>query len=196
MTRINLLPPEILERRKAEKRFGLVGLVAFVLLLALVGVYSFAAFNVQTKEDELALVQQQVRTTQAQADQLAIFEERSSELQTRRETAELALSNREDWNKLFQNMSLVLPADVWVQTMAADEVEGLQIAGYAIDSASDSPDLGHKTIAKMLVRLADLDQLQDVWLTNSTKAEFEDQDAIQFTVTAGLTSRAGESEAQ
>jgi len=196
MMRINLLPPEILERRKAEKRFGLVGLVAFVVLLALAGVYFFAAFDVQTKEDELALVQQQVRTTQAQADQLAIFEERSSELQTRRETADLALSNREDWNKLFENMSLVLPADVWVQTMAADEVEGLQIAGYAIDSASDSPDLGHKTIAKMLVRLADLDQLQDVWLTNSTKADFEDQDAIQFSVTAGLTGGADESEAQ
>jgi hypothetical protein len=34
------------------------------------------------------------------------------------------------------------------------------------------------------VRLADLDQLSDVWLTSSQKVLFAEQDAIQFTVTA------------
>lgn len=194
MMRINLLPPEILERRKAEKRFGLVGVGVGLVLAVLAVVYGFAFMQVQGKQDELALVQQQVQTTRAQADQLAIFEERASELQARRDTADLALTNREDWNRLFENVSLVLPSDIWIQTMSAGEDKGVQIAGYAVDSESDTPDIGHKSIAKMLVRLADLDQLQDVWLTNSAKIEYEEQAAIQFTATAGLTSRAGESE--
>lgn len=194
MMRINLLPPEILERRKAEKRFGMVGIGVCLVLALLAVVYGFAFTQVRSKQDDLALVQQQVQTTRAQADQLAIFEERASELQTRRDTAELALLNREDWNRLFENVSLVLPSDIWIQTMSADEESGLQIAGYAVDSQSDTPDIGHKSIAKMLVRLADLDQLQDVWLTNSAKVQFEEQAAIQFTATAGLTSRAGETE--
>jgi len=52
--------------------------------------------------------------------------------------------------------------------------------------ADDSPDYGHKTIAKLLVRLADLDQLYDVWLTNSVVTLVEEQPTLQFSITAGV----------
>lgn len=187
MTNINLLPPEILERRRAEKRMTWVGLAAAATGVVLLAVYAFGYLGLQAKENDLALVQQQVQSAQAQADQLAIFEQRATELKTRRATAEVALASRQDWARLFSEMSLVLPSDVWVGTMAADQTDGLQIAGFAIDSPTDSPDLGHKAIAKTLVRLAELEQLKDVWLTNSTKGEYEKQPAITFTLTAGLT---------
>jgi hypothetical protein len=75
--------------------------------------------------------------------------------------------------------------------MTADEETGLQLAGYALDAPADSPDVGHKTMAKTLVRLTDLRQLRDVWLTGSTKVDVEDRPALQFTVTASVPATEG-----
>lgn len=186
MTRINLLPPETLERRRAEKRLRYVILAAIALAVILAAVWSVAFFRLAGKREELAAVEQQVQTTQTQANQLAIFEQRATELDARKETVTLALGDRVDWAKLFDEMSLVLPDDVWVQTLTADEEAGVQLLGFAVDAPSDSPDFGHKAIAQTLVRLTDLDQLYNVWLTNSAKQLYNEQDAIQYTITADV----------
>lgn len=196
MMRINLLPPEILERRKAERRFSWVILAAIVIAVVLAGVWAIAYFQLQGKQDELAAIQQQVQATNAQAEKLAIFEERAAELETRRTTANLALADRRDWAKLFNELSLVLPADIWIANMSAAQEGGLNLSGYAIDAPSDSPDQGHKSIAKMLIRLADLDQLTNVWLTSSAKGEFEEQPVLEFSVTADVAAPAPEGGAQ
>lgn len=184
MTSINLLPPEIRARRQAERRMVFVALGALALAVVLAGVFAVGFMNVQKKDKELAEIEQQVKTTQAQADQLAIFEQTQTELQARSETVSRALAGRRDWARLYDEISLVLPSDLWAETMLSSEADGISIQGWAIDAPNDTPDLGHKSIAKMLVRLADLEQLQDVWLTNSVKALYQEQDAIQFTVTA------------
>lgn len=194
--RINLLPPEILERRTAEKRIGWVVVGAIVVALLLAGVWATAAFRLQAAREELASVEQQTQAIQAQADQLAIFEMRASELDERREIVLTALGGRVDWPRLLDEVSLVLPSDLWAQTIVVDQDAGLSLAGYAVDSPEDAPDLGHKAIAKGLVRLADLDPLYDVWLVNSAKTEFAEQDAIQFTITAKVTPPATEGDAQ
>lgn len=187
MMRINLLPPEILERRSAEKRIGWVVIAGIGVAVILAGVGMFGFLRLQAKQDELAAVQQEVQMANAQAAQLAIFEERASELEARRATATLALSGRRNWARLYDELSLVLPADIWLQTMMTAEDTGLQITGYAIDPPKDSPDVGHKSMARLLVRLADLEQLGDVWLISSVKAEFEDQPALQFGVSATVS---------
>ena len=196
MMRINLLPPEILERRTAEKRIGWVVVGAIAVALVLAGVWATAAFRLQAQQEELASIEQQTQAIQAQADQLAIFEMRAGELDDRRELARTALGGRVDWPRLLDEVSLVLPTDLWAQTIVVDEGAGFSLAGYAVDAPDDAPDLGHKTIAKGLVRLADLDSLFDVWLVNSAKTELAEQDAIQFTITAKVTPPATEGEAQ
>jgi Tfp pilus assembly protein PilN len=184
MMRINLLPPEILERRRAERRIGYVVLAAIAVAVVLAGVWAFSYFRLEAKRQELASIQQQVQAAQAQAQQLAVFEERASQLEARRAIAAQAFAGKRDWAKLLDELSLVLPDDVWLQTLTAGETEGLSITGYAVDTPNDTPDVGHKSIAKTLVRLADLDQLSDVWLTTSSKVLFLEQDAIQFSITA------------
>lgn len=183
MMRVNLLPPEMLERRRAEKRLGYVVLAAIGIAAVLAMVWMFAFVRVQGRQGDLAALQQQVQAANAQATQLAIFEERAAELESRRSTLQVALGDRMDWARLYDEISLVLPVDMWITAMDADEAAGLAINGYAIDPPGDTPDSGHKAIAKALVRLADLDALYDVWLTTSSKVEYEEEPAIQFTIT-------------
>lgn len=182
MMRVNLLPPEILQRRQAEKRIGWVAVGALVVAIVLAAVWGIGQFRLQSKQDELASIQQQVQGVQAQADQLAIFEVRADELQQRQATVQQALGGRIGWARLFDEISLVMPSDMWVESMVASEEEGLAISGYTLDSSTDSPDAGHKVIAKALVRLAELDSLYDVWLATSLKDEYEEQPAIQYVI--------------
>lgn len=187
MMRINLLPPELLEKRQSEQRIVWVMAGALVLAVILAGVWGVGSFIENTKRDELAAMQQQAAAIQAQADQLAIFEQRAAELEERKAMVLTALGGRVDWAQLLDELSLVLPSDLWVQTMMLSEVNGVSMSGYAIDSSTDVPDLGHKAIARGLVRIADLENLSDVWLDSSAKTEFSEQDAIQFSITAKVT---------
>jgi len=184
MMRVNLLPPELLEKRQSEKRIVWVIAGALVLAVVLAGVWGVGGFIESAKREELAAIQQQTASIQAQADQLAIFEQRAGELEERKATVMMALGGRIDWAQLLDELSLVLPSDLWVQTMTLSETNGVSMGGYAVDSPTDAPDVGHKSIAKGLVRIADLDDLYDVWLDSSTKTEYNEQSAIQFSITA------------
>lgn len=186
MMRVNLLPPEILERRQAEERLRWVIFAGIGVAVLLAGVFGFGAYRLSVKEAELASAQQEVQSVNVQAAQLAIFEERISELETRRVTAAAALENRVNWARLFEEFSLILPADIWLQTLSSDEKGGLQMSGYALDSSSEDSDLGHKAMARFLVRLADLKQLNNVWTNSSTKSVLEEQPVVQFTASASI----------
>lgn len=184
--RINLLPPEILEKRKSEKRLVYVALVALLIAVLLAGVWGIALVRVNGKKQVVAARQQELAQTQARAAELKVFEDKSLELDRRKAVADTALMGRRNWAKLFDEVSLVMPTDLWANTLSASENSGLQLDGYAVDTAS-TPDLGHKSIAKLLVRLANLEQLYDVWLTNAAKTTLEESNVIQYTVTAGVS---------
>ncbi|TDB38937.1 MAG: hypothetical protein D9V44_04500 [Actinobacteria bacterium] len=187
MMRINLLPPEILEKRKGEKRLVYVAVVAVIVVIVLAGVYGLAYMQTSAKKTQVAAREQELATTQTRANELAVFEEKSLELERRKAVADTALAGRFNWSRLYDEISLVMPTDLWATVLNTDENTGLTLDGYALDSASDTPDLGHKSIAKLLVRLADLDQLYDVWLTNAAKTELNERGVIQFSVTAGVS---------
>ncbi|MHB1016469.1 MAG: hypothetical protein ACYC2X_01070 [Coriobacteriia bacterium] len=196
MMRINLLPPETLERRRAEKRIGWVVLAAVGVAVVLAAVWGFSSYRVQSKLDDLATIQQQVQAANAEAAQLAIFEARAAELQQRKATVVAALGGRIDFPSIYEEVSLVLPTDAWIQTLNSGETSGLMLSGYVVGAPDDAPDAGHKALAKTLVRLADLDDLYDVWTSSSNEIEVEQQDALQFSITAKIAAPETEGGAQ
>lgn len=196
MMRVNLLPPEILERRRSEKRIGWVALAAIGVAIVLAAVWGYSSYRAQVKRDELATIQQQVQAANAQAAQLAIFEERAAELQKREATVAAALGGRIDFPSIYEEISLVLPTDAWIQTLNSSEMSGITLSGYVVGAPDDAPDAGHKALAKTLVRLADLDDLYDVWTSSSNKIEYEQRDALQFSITAKIEAPETEGDAQ
>jgi Tfp pilus assembly protein PilN len=196
MMRVNLLPPEILERRRAESRIGWVALAAVGVALILAVVWGFSSYRVQAKRDELAAIQQQVQVANAEAAQLAIFEQRATELQARTATVAAALGGRYDFPRLWEEISLVLPTDAWIQSLNSGEASGITFSGYVVGAPDDTPDAGHKALAKTLVRLTDLDDLYDVWTSSSNKVQVEQHDALQFSITAKIKAPGSEGGAQ
>jgi hypothetical protein len=186
MVRINLLPQEILEKRRFERDIRYVVLAGVVVLVLLFAVYGLLTIQVGQRNAELQDRQQTVANLEAQAEAFAIFEEKESDLEARLVLADEALAGRVEWGRVANELSLIMPSDVWIVTLTTDEEQGVTMFARAVDSETDVPDVGHKAVAKTLVRLNDLEQLSSVWLSSSIKTEYEEKPVIDFTVTTAV----------
>jgi len=185
--RINLLPPEIGRKRRDEERWRWVVLGAVVVGLVLAGLFVMLQFQVSARQSEVASVKQQAEGLQQSAARFQVFQEKQTDLDNRKRVASTALAGRVEWSKLLSEIALVMPSDIYVLRLgltepkaavaagpsggsgAAPTLGKLTVDGRALDFPNDVPDLGYKSLAKLLVRLADLDQIMNVWLTQSTK---------------------------
>lgn len=168
MLRINLLPPEIIERRKWERWYTPVILGGVGLIVVALAVYGVLQYQVSMKAAELAQTKVTVAQLQKQADAFAIFEQREQELAARAGVAQTALASRVPWGQVANNVSLVLPSEVWVSSFTGDEVSGINLAAHT-PNGDESMDQGYKSVAKTLVTLASVPSLFDVW-TDSASA--------------------------
>lgn len=169
MVRINLLPPEITERRKFEQRLVWVGMGAVLVFVVLGLVWGFMAWQVSQKNAVLQANLDSASQVRNQAEAFKVFELKEGELATRKQTAAKALASRIDWARILNELSLVLPSDAWLTSLDARQTDGITLTGMVLDSPNDVPDAGHKAVAKTLVRLSSLELLYNVWLTNSSK---------------------------
>jgi Tfp pilus assembly protein PilN len=204
--RINLLPPEIIERRKAESR-RLIFLAVGLAIIALLGIaWAFLALGVSIKTSQVASAQQQAANLRAQADAFKVFEDRTTELQSRQAVVDKALVGRVNWSRLMDELSLVLPPVVWLDVFDGEQAATsggtagaatLGLSGWSLQEPVDKANGGFKSMAQLLVRLNDLEQLDNVWLTGAeVKPDgFRSQDAIQFITTSMVVVPSGSSSA-
>jgi Tfp pilus assembly protein PilN len=170
MIRINLLPPEITQKRKDEKRWRWIALGGALALVIVAGVFAILQLQVALKAEEVAKVRQAAEAKLVETQRFKIFEVKEADLGNRRTIVSTALAGRMDWSRLFSEVSLVLPSDVYLTSLTGVEPKtpaagDLTLSGQAIDFPNDVPDLGYKSVAKVLVRIAELEQVDNVWLS-------------------------------
>ena len=175
MFRINLLPKEVLERRRYEGWYRWVFILAIGLILIILAIYVLLMFDVASKNNELQGVVEQSKLYAADAEQLSIFQNKEQELQARQTVAETALAGRINIGQVANDISLVLPDEVWLDTLSLSEATGITLSGNTPRTTGETTDVAYKSVAKTLVRLNELPQLYDVWLnsaSNSTWGQF------------------------
>ncbi len=200
MKRINLLPPE--ERAKARRERGLTwALIALVALIAILGVvYFWQKSQVGEKEDERDRLEADIAAVQQQSaalQQYAVLQSKRTEMTT---TAKALDDARVPWSTIFEEISLVIPENVRLQTLTC-AVPTAMLAGGTPDEATgemaaDITFTGqtyqHKDVAEFMTRLGLLPQLTNIQLANSTTAASTGttgtttQELTTFTVTASL----------
>ncbi len=198
MLRINLLPREVLDRHRFEGWYRYVFIITIglvlIVLLAAAGLY----FAVQQKSDELQTAQDQAALYAEQGKAFDVFEKKEQDLAARQAVALTALADRINLGKIAEEISLVLPDEVWLDSLNLDQVTGMSFNGDTPRSTSQSMNMSYKSIAKTLVRLNELEQLRDVWLSTATNGQWSSWDAgsavdtstpvVQFTATAKIAS--------
>jgi Tfp pilus assembly protein PilN len=197
MKRIDLLPPE--QRVRASRERGLLWailiLVAIVVALGLV--YVWQNSKVTEKQTELNALTAETAAVQQQALALRPY----AEIQTMRTamtaTARGIYDSRVPWSTILQEISLVIPENVRLQTLTgtvpATMLPGSAVAGApgavgTADITFAGTTYTHKDVAEFMTRLGLIPQLSNIQLASSTGAAATTgtQATVTFTVTASL----------
>ncbi len=199
MKRINLLPQE--ERVKASRERGLIWailiLVAVVVVLGLV--YVKLNSDANAKKDELAAIQAETAVVQAKIAELAPYAALQAQRTSMTETAKGIYQSSVPFSTLLQELSLVIPENVRLQTLTAT-VPTTMLPGTALAEApvaSTTADVTftgqtekHRDVAEFMTRLGLIPQLMNITLTTSTDSSTASTTTTttfkQFTVTAQL----------
>lgn len=173
MIRINLIPPEILATRRDERRWQWVWVGGGVLAAIVVMFYLVMVLQVAGATSDVASVQQQAQQLQAQTARFDVFEQKESDLKVRQDAVKAAMAGRVDWQEMLFELGLVLPRDVYLTTFSGVDAgtngsgSTVSLAGVAVPDSEDTPGPGYKSIAKVLVRLTEMPQLDSVWLSSA-----------------------------
>lgn len=187
MKRINLLPQE--ERVKASRERGLIWaiLILVVVVVVLGLVYMKSNNEVGTKQDELTSVQAQTAQVQTQIAALSPYAALQAQRTAMTETAKGIYESSVPFSILLQELSLVIPENVRLQTLSvtvpASMLPGVPAAPAAA-GAADVTFTGQteedRDVAEFMTRLGLVPQLMNITLGSSV-------DSSSATSTSGGT---------
>jgi Tfp pilus assembly protein PilN len=183
---INLIPAEERRGRSAARAGALSYLVVGALIAALAGVTSLVLTNQQVsdREAEVAQLEQRKAAAQAQADSLRAFAEFRSMQEARTATVTSLAQSRFDWERVLRELSLVLPADVWLVELTGTVSPDVQLDGGADLSsraAVQAPALelvgctvGHDAVGRLVAALRDIDGVTRASVAKSERPSVEE----------------------
>ncbi len=211
--RINLVPPSERQRKKTD--LGLVGIVAgSLLVLGAIGLSYFYFTGVAgDKEAELADLQMQRQQIEAEIALLAEYEALQLEVVRTEQLVQQVYAGRTLVSEVFGDMSLVVPDNVWLDSLALQAPEiPLTVAAAPQDTAADpaapptaptappvawapgTVTIAGKTfdyddVATMLVRLQQIPSLKNVSLAQANADGEDDEGLKTFSITAELVNK-------
>jgi Tfp pilus assembly protein PilN len=207
LPRVNLLPPEILEVRSVRRAQVGLGAAVAASLLVVGGLWGLASVDQASAQQDLdAASQRQTavnRETAALSDVAATY----TQIQQRRAVLSSAMSGEVMWSQYLTDLALLVPDNVWLETMTVTPVEG---AAPTATGAAGEPDFGPQTARGAIATIAFTGQaisqddvtnwlqsisrgkgFTNVYFTDSTLGKFgTSAKAVKFTSTVSVTAEA------
>ena len=183
MRQINLLPSDIAERRRARQMTlllaaGLLGLVALLVL-----VFILQAARLSGARGDLEAQERANSRLERQVNQLQGFAQLQATLRTKEQLLGQLTVNEVRWSLLLNNISLVIPSDVWLTNFSGSVQATATAPGAATAPVGTIQVSGqtftHLDVARWLSRLAGVDEFLFPYLSLSSKS---DSDTLQTLV--------------
>lgn len=188
MRPVNLIP---VEDRHGDERPLRTGPVAYIVLgalvLALAGVTMLVLANnkISDRKSELARVQREDAAEKAKAESLASYTQFAALHEERVQTITSLADSRFDWERVMQELSLILPHDVWLTKLdasaSADSNVGNSGSGAVLSGSVAGPSLaivgcatGQEAVAGFVTALKDIDGVTRVGVESSELGKEEE----------------------
>lgn len=192
MRPVNLIPVEERRGEHAPLRTGpLVYLLLGALVLVLIAVTALVLTGNQIaeRESEVAALQREDAAAAAKAQSLAAYTEFQAMSEERVATVSELADSRFDWERVMRELSLVLPANVWLTALTATASPDVSIDSGGSGSASSAglraqvpgPAMemsgcasGQDAVAGFVTALKDIDGVTRVGVESSELGEEEE----------------------
>jgi Tfp pilus assembly protein PilN len=201
---INLLPRDATRCNQNKKQWiVLVPVVAAVLLTALLSAtFLSASGKVKDRQAELLSLQDTLSAIPTpDASKIKSQSALASDKQVRVTALSSALSRRIAWDRIFRELSLVLPDDVWLTTLSARAPVSSSVAVAPTPAAAGTVaasqltlngyTYSHAAVARLLSRLAVIPDLVNVQLQQSTLTKLGTGNAVHFMIAADVRQGGG-----
>lgn len=195
--RINLLPPEFVERRRARQRLTQIVAAALAVVLLLVAVFVFESTRLSSVKGQLADEQQTINGLKAKVQQLTDFAQLQGELQRKTALLTSLTTGEVRWSVLLADISLVIPDQAWLTTFTGSvsattpttkpKPGQSQVLGQI---EMDGTTFTHLDVAKWLIRLGQVDAFVFPYLSLSSKAIIGTTDVVNFSSSVQLSQQA------
>jgi Tfp pilus assembly protein PilN len=184
MRPVNLIPVEQRPGERSPMRGGpLAYIVVGALVVALLGVTAFvvAGNQVSERKAEIAQLEEEKATVEAQASKLAAYTQFHSVREQRIATVTSLADSRFDWERVMRELAIVLPDDVWLTSLNGTASPGVNPGGASSISLRTSivgPALeligcarSHDAVAGFVQELKDIDGVTRVGVESSALGE-------------------------
>lgn len=184
MRPVNLIPPD---QRRGERGRSRTGKAPYVLLVALglvlAGVVALVLTGAQVEERraEAAALAQREQAATARADALRPYVEFATLANAREQTVEQLANSRFDWERVLNELALVLPSDVWLTELTGTVSPAVEVQGAAgVESRAEVPGpalelvgcaASQDRVANLISSLRDIDGVTRVGLDSSARPE-------------------------
>jgi Tfp pilus assembly protein PilN len=180
MRAVNLIPADALRGDRTGPGAGVLGLLGgLAVLLAFVTLFVLTGNSIKERRAELASLDRDVATAQAQAAAVRPYSTFAALAKARVETVRQLGSARFDWQRAFTDLSKVIPGDVWLTSLTGTVTSGVSVSGggsNTLRSALPNPAMelsgctvGHESVVRLISRLRLLSSVERVSLSTSSK---------------------------
>lgn len=134
MRPVNLIPPD---ERSGERRPMRGGPLAYVIVGALaaavigVAVLAMTSNQIADSKAEIATLEEETQAVEARTQALSAYTQFHLLSAQRKETVAGLANSRFDWQRVMQELALILPSNVWLTTLTGTASPGVSVEGSA-----------------------------------------------------------------
>jgi len=191
MRAVNLLPRDEKRQRKQPGAVMLTAVLGGVLVTAvLAGLFLTTSSTIaerQSNVDALRAELAAIPTPTAQVDSSGLENEKSQRVVLLGK----ALWTRVAWDRILRELSLILPEDIWLESLNANvpDLTATPVPGQTQEPATltiTGHSYSHDGVARLLARLSVVPQLERPTLGSSEIDRAKSRGIVKFTITAWI----------
>ena len=197
MRAVNLLPRDESRTRRQPGAVMLTAVLGSVLMLALLaGGFLMASSGVTDKQAQLDSVKAELAAIPPPAPPDTSQSNLVAEKDARLTALGKALGNRIAWDRVLREISLVLPGDVWLESMSTSGADPAAAAappppGQTAETPAGAFSIAgytysHDGVARLLARLSVIPHLENVRLGSSIVDTGGARAIVKFSISADL----------
>jgi type IV pilus assembly protein PilN len=168
-----LLPKYTAKATDFLPAFSSLAIALIVAIVAIMMIQTYTSETISTLSTELNRVQEEVERERPLLSKISDLEQKQGVVNTKINALKSIQINKKRWVTLFENISSVLPPNMWIESISQMGEFNLEMRGKTYDFSE---------VAEYMVKLEKQVSVESVTLVTISTTKVEGEEAYNFTI--------------